>query len=635
MRKISTIILGVTSLVLAVVISAVESGSDGRGRFSNQLLRFNEKSVDSVTLMRGGQTVVMKKIQNYWFFVSPDQERINSNSMEALLDKLNHLIVLDRLESSELSGEMSLTNLGLEGEEVLQVIIESKDDGKSQIDKLLIGRPTPRENSVYAGLFDGKKIKGAAVVNGNPHDILDSPYETLMERQLVNVPPSGLVQISVKTPESSVVLQRNIKTQETTPWILLKPIQAKADQGKVEDLVASILALQISDVASAEDSAMQIPDPLPLDSALIQFRVLGAEKPIVLYLNKFTDPNDDFGPPLLTARISDRPATYQLNSMLLNSFEASADSLRDRRLGNVPEQVLDSIAIVSKRPVSEVFLKANRNQQGVNWAVLINGKQIDANYAKIKQLVDQMNEPVIIDFVENGKPSDYGIDPNQEGSMAVAFNFKLPGKVKDDGTVGEPEDFAKVLRLGWKKAKPRRLFANFQGDPHIFELEPGFATLLPTHPIKWRSLSVLSFNPFHLKKITKTVQSQGEIDLIFNKNLGTWDAIRSDGTNVTGSLDRAMADTLRDRLSSLKAIGWNLNVGEGYAALQNPTAVFTIVTRELDPAINQVTDVTRVLRLADSKGIVYGRIDESPDLFFLDRDKFKALIQPLTSFSAD
>ncbi len=96
MRKLTTIILGAASLILSIVIYAVErSPQSGSGMNGHQLIRFDEKRVETVTLSRGGQSVEIKRLGDNWFFTVPEAERINSNSMAALLDQLNHLLILD------------------------------------------------------------------------------------------------------------------------------------------------------------------------------------------------------------------------------------------------------------------------------------------------------------------------------------------------------------------------------------------------------------------------------------------------------------------------------------------------------------------------------------------------------------
>ena len=57
--------------------------------------------------------------------------------------------------------------------------------------------------------------------------------------------------------------------------------------------------------------------------------------------------------------------------------------------------------------------------------------------------------------------------------------------------------------IGWIEGDQQRLYANFDGEEHIYELDPSFFGSIPTHPIKWRSLTMLTINPFHLRSITR------------------------------------------------------------------------------------------------------------------------------------
>ena len=364
MRKLTTIILGASCLILAIVIGAVEHSPQGGGRGVSQLVRFDEKEVQTMKLRRGGQEVVMKKIQGHWFFTSPEQDKINRGVMAELLDQLNHLTILDRLESKELVDDKALPNLGLTGEEALEVEIQSIDgkDVKSQV--IVIGRPSPRVNSVYA-FSDKEKRKGTVtIVNGDPHPLLDSPFDSLRERQLVTIPSGAMVQIGVKIGKNEVVIQRNL-TGQGTPWQLVKPVAARADQSKIDDLMEAILKLQINEVISPDSDPMIIPNPVPEGAALVRFRILGTEKPVTLYLEKEANQADDFGPPLLTARLSSRPSKYTLNSMILDELPSRPGDLRDRRLENVPVSHLESIGIMPH----EVFVKLERKEEGLDWRV--------------------------------------------------------------------------------------------------------------------------------------------------------------------------------------------------------------------------------------------------------------------------
>ena len=630
MNKLTTIVLGVLALILSMAITAVENSPRVGGAEDSRLLRFDETIVSAVEISGRGETVVLQNIGGFWQFAKPYPDRIHPPAMRSFLAQLNELRVLDRLDQSELTGERSPVNLGLSGKDAWKLTVHHRSkESKSRSSVVLIGNPAPRENSVYASL-PGKK-KGAFVIDGNPRAILEAPYAALRERQLISSPEGHLVQIALKTAQSEMVLQRIIKDGMRGSWTLVRPFQAAADQEKVQKLIHALLRLQIFEADAKAPPSVQIPEPIPDDALLVQLGVLGSEKPLVLFLKTVPDPAGDLGPPLLSARISDRPAAYLLHSSILNEIPDSAGRLRDRRLGRIPEKALKSIVILT-RGKPEVVLTNQRSQGGVSWSVkTISGKFVPANHARITRLIDQMNSPVILDFVESKDFASYGLNPEE---MRIGFTFSLSGQPREDGSPAPGEAFERVLRLGWKGEETRRLFANYLNETEVFELDPVFLSAIPAHPIKWRSLRVLAFNPFHVVSIHRVITGDEELNLQYNKVRDSWTGTRN-GTNVSEHIDRVMANALRDRLSSFRCRSWNLDVATAYEALKNPTATFTIETSEHDRAVNDVRIVTRKLTLArvpqpNGGVLVFGRIDDNLDVFFVDELLYRALVNRVT-----
>ncbi|MEM9016558.1 MAG: DUF4340 domain-containing protein, partial [Verrucomicrobiota bacterium] len=206
-----------------------------------------------------------------------------------------------------------------------------------------------------------------------------------------------------------------------------------------------------------------------------------------------------------------------------------------------------------------------------------------------------------------------------------------PGTPNDDGTPSQVQEVQRVLNLGWKQGDEQRLFANFEGEPFVYELDPTFVGLIPTHPIKWRSLSVLNVNSFHLSSITRELKDQEKLTLNYDYRRDRWEAFRN-GVEVTPSLDVASARRLRDRVCSLTANGWYLSLASAYEALKDPSATFRIVTNELDPARGDSVEKTYTVKFAPSAANLYfGQVEGSPDVFFLDHETYRDLIRPVTS----
>ena len=318
-----------------------------------------------------------------------------------------------------------------------------------------------------------------------------------------------------------------------------------------------------------------------------------------------------------------------MRSDLLTKLPGSANDLRDRTLARIPMEFLDTITVQSRiDPL--VYLKADRSAENPNWTVKLNNNLVPANFAEVSALVNAVNEAAIREFTSDSAENltEYGLNPP---ARRVIFNLVFPGAPLEDGSPGQVQQMARVLNLGWREGDEERLYANFEGEPYVYQLDPTFVTHIPTHPIKWRSLSVLTFNPMHLKSITREMPEKENLKLDYDYRRDQWAASRS-GVDATPSLDIPSARRLRDRLGALTASGWYLSLGPAYEALETPSAQFKIVTTELDRATNEPIEVTQIVTLAPaSTNLYFGRIEGSPDVFFLDHETYRDLIRPVTT----
>lgn len=627
MKVQTTMVLAAATLLLFIVIGTLESVSR-TGRSSSRLLQFDALSVTGITLRRGGQEVIMRREGKLWFFLEPERDLIATGPLTSVLDQLNRLTILDQLGPKEQSGEMAAENLGLSGPEALRIELDLVERERKRNLSITIGRETPRAGSVYATLEGDRRI---SVAEGNPHLLLASPLASLRQRRLVTIPPSQIMALSIRTGGDEVALERQIgDDRKYTPWKIVQPIQAEADQEAIEELMMAISSLQINEV---DRSKTDLEPSAQGEVSRIRFGVLGLEKPVDLMIETL-ESDDDFAPPITRAWISDRPLNYLVSSGLSETLPRNPDDLRDRKLANIPEKALESIVLLEKignaRLEPRVLLKAERNRRGVTWKVNFQDRALEADYLKISQLIERMNEPVIVDFVDGGKLSDHGMAPD---SLGVGFNFVLPGPIGEDGTESQPERFARTLQFGWKEdGETPRLFANWVGESEIFELDPAFASLLPMHPLKWRSLNVLSINEVQVREINQFVRGRENIKLTYDKIRNNWDGTRN-GVDISANIDPVAAGAFARQLCSLRAQGWLLQAGDALRRLQAPESVFEISADVFDQATNDVKPTPSTLKFVPSpvEGIVFGQIEGNPDVFYIREADYRKLIRPVTS----
>lgn len=628
MRITTTAILGGAVIALAIVTYFVDRKPETGKRaaaLANVLVRFEPEGVERIVIEKGGAKTVLMSRNGFWFFSEPEEDRADAGIVLALLDKLNHLNVVDTIAGDE--AGLSPEQLGVTGDEAIKVTFTGPGEAGSGTpvnDTVIFGSVAPRTDSIYARREgdDG----GTYVVDGNPRPWLEDPLESLRDRHVLGAPVGAVVQLVIRRSKGEMSLQRRIMPPKQD-WALVEPLKTWANREVLDRLLTDVGALRIEEVVKDAAPGEPIPNPLPEDAAVLQMQIYGVEQPLTVYLKEVEAKEGEL--PLIEVRASDRPVVYRMHSDILTKLPETANALRDRTLARIPLEYLDTIMIQSRiDPL--VFLKADRSTGNASWEVKLSNKLVPANSGAVATLVNAMNEAAIQDFTSDSAEdlADYGLNPP---ARRVIFNLVFPGPALPDGSPGQVQEMSRVLNLGSKEGDEARLYANFDGEPYVYEVDPTFANFIPTHPIKWRSLSVLTFNPMHLKSITREMPEQENLKLNYNYQRDKWDASRS-GVDVTPSLDISAARRLRDRLGSLTASGWYLSLGPAYEALQNPSAQFNIVTTELDPARGDAIEVTYLVKFAPSTtNLYFGQVEGSPDVFFLDHEAYRDLIRPVTT----
>jgi hypothetical protein len=627
MRIATTAVLGAAALALGAAIHRVDHAPvSGRraAELANVLVRFEPEAVATITVERGPRKTVLTKQQGAWYFSEPEEDRVDATLALALLDRINHLGIVEDLGQGGTVPDP--TPLGLEGDQAIRVTLSGQGgDGLATVDEtIVLGLEAPRSGSVYAKREGGDP--GVFVVDGNVRPWLEDPLAALRDRKLLAAPVGAIVQLVIRQASGEISLQRRI-TEPKQDWALAAPLVSWADREAMDQLLAALGGLRIEELVKDAPASEAIPDPLPAQAAVLQVRVHGVEQPLTLFLRQVG--TTEQGSPVIEARASDRPAVYRFTGGFLETLPKTANDLRDRTLARIPPEYLDSVKIQSRiDPL--VDLRAERSGTNVSWKVAVGNKLVPANGNEVNALVTAVNEAAIQRFVSDDATdlAVYGLVPPQR---RIVFDLKLPGAPLADGSPGAPRPLLRVLNLGWKEGEEERLFANFEGEPHVYELDPTFLNLIATHPVKWKSPNVITFNPVHLVSITREIPEKDNLKLDYDYRRDQWSASRS-GVDVTSSLDIGSARRLRDRLGSLTASGWYLTLAPAYEALQNPSVTFTLVTKELDRATNEAVEQTRVVRFAPfSSNLYFGRIDDSPDVFFLDHETYRDLIRPVTT----
>ncbi len=663
MRPLTTLLLFLTSVVLGVVIWWSErdlrqapTSADGDDS-GVALLRLEPDTIGKIVIKRpGGETVLGRK-DGYWFIESPVADRADPEVMESLLDLLSHLTVLDQIPVDDIGSreELQPEALGLTGEQVIRVELfsgpaEGEEAPEEPAHVVLLGNPTPLTNSLYARVPEDEDRPDVYVVDGNPRKLLDDPVAALRDRHLFLAPTEQIVEIVVKTPRGDIEIKRKI-TPPTADWTLVRPLQTRADLERIDKLLAALTALRVEEVIESGDLPGPPPNPVPDGSVALQLRRYGVEEPLTIYLNparedKADDEEAGRALPLVEARVSDRPAVFELRTDLLDSLPTSPNAFRDPHLAAIPLQTVFAIRIDSHAN-PPVILKTARTPDGVEWFSQRNGTEEFANRGQIIQLIEAINEEEVLDFVADADtdPAEYGL-AQPAVQVAISHYERQPDTAPDGapaGSAGQLGIAKKVLNLGYVETEvngvpSHRLFASFSGEPFLYEIDPTFAENVPTHPLKWKDLRILAFNPISLRKIVRRRASEGtEIELTYDYRRDDWDATL-DGENRKDEINREAVRKIRNTLGALTANRWITPSPQAFQALNTPDAEIEVTLEKVDRATGDARPTTHLLRFAKANEAVsaadrslenyYGRLDDSPDIFQIDYKTYRDLIIP-------
>ena len=356
-------------------------------------------------------------------------------------------------------------------------------------------------NTIFARLESGtKKSTAVYIVDGNPRKYFEDPAATLRDHTLLFAPVERLAGLSVRTARNTIKLER-LPSTPATGWLMVSPLSARANSELIETIIAQLSSLRVDSMLDTNGVSGASPNPVPEDGVVFELQVLGMEKPISVFLSpaKATASAnaDKKAAPLLEARTSDRPATFLVRSSLLEQLPPSPNAFRDPRLARIPIQLLHSI-IIQTRDNPDVILTAMPPADGqIKWKSDRNGKREAANLSKIVALAGAVNEEKILGFVTDLKadPAIYGLD---QPFTAITFNVFQPVRQAPGSEASKPQKpklLQRTLKLGFSKDDANALFANFDGEPYIYQISPAFRNSRITSPTEMeRSQSTQLFS---------------------------------------------------------------------------------------------------------------------------------------------
>jgi hypothetical protein len=444
--------------------------------------------------------------------------------------------------------------------------------------------------------------------------LLKTAPEQWRDNMLLTLPTESISLIGLQNGHGLIELKRD---KPKAPWALTKPLLTRGHDERVNELLTTLMSLQITQASAGSVTAAAV----PAESLRISIQTPGAATPLEVTLQT-PEENEKTK---TTATTSHRKGAFTITSERLPLLWAKLNDLRDDHLARVdPERV--SAVVVD----SELSSRAALHRAGDYWVLHRHGAWVPANGGRVMRLFEAMNEHKVLEFA-----SDSAANLEQFGLAQPYLTLgwlEQPEGAADAPPVipaAPPAVSAMPRQLLFGSNSEGRWFSKYADEPFIYRVPGEVLNEIPRDSARWKSLHPARFTQFALRQISIALGTQPAVVLDYDPTLATWTGNVA-GRSITDIIDRVKADSMAGKLAGLEVQDWLQDRTNAAKALQTP-AITVRVLLLVDPL--QPQGATRSIEYnfsptqpgADTP-IYYGRLNADPDVFIIMRDQLRAVL---------
>lgn len=301
---------------------------------------FKPELLNELRITKGKVFLKIQKLDNSWWLTGPIKYPAHPVLVENLLKQIGSITRLERIESR------SLKEFGLD-EPAATVLIKQKD---AQYE-LQIGNVTPIATGVYVRIAGGDAVYVAplelrqiipdSINDWRSRALIFSQKESRFDRLEVNSATRGIGFAIQHNPTNRI-------------WRIIKPLQARADNTKIDKLLMTVLSCRITDFITDDPNE----DLAKYGIATPELElVIGIRTNDLITVQFGKSPTND--PTQVYARILNYKNVVLVNREIFDKLHIPFTELRERRLLSFNPKTITEIAV---RGVSPFTVQYQSNQ---------------------------------------------------------------------------------------------------------------------------------------------------------------------------------------------------------------------------------------------------------------------------------
>ena len=575
-------------------------------RQAQNVVNFDRNKIDGIVIQNGDQKIEIRRRENKWRLETPIKDQADGAVVENLLSDLESWQKEGTIPAKDIDTDKSkLAEYGLSNPKLKLKLL-----GREKPPEILFGKDAALEGRMYVRFQNSKETY---LATQSVRKDIDKKPEEFRDKKLTDVATAQVRRITLKTPAGEMELEKRGEH-----WDILKPLRARADDGKVGDLISQITSARIQQFV-ADDRGDLRPYGLaePRGSITLydqeqkkdqkvelgeSIKVFGREdKGQTLQIGSVPEKEKD----QVYVRFAPRGSVYTLPKKVEEIVNTKPADLRDNHLVRIDTNILDRITIDTPGKAKTVL-----GRKDGNWTIA-SRNNAPADSRAIRRLIDTLQNERVTRFVEDVASNlpKYGLD---KPTIQLTFS-SFASENTAESKAGE-QPFA---ALAFGKAEGDNVYARLADEPFVVAARRGLVDQISPDPLQWQDLSIFKFKPGQIHRLSVTAENELSLE---RDQRNQWHWLKG-----SGQINEANLQSLLNTLSALHAVRW-LGGTTPQHGFDKPQLVFAFTTSPDNKASHKLT-----IGAQNSDGTWCARVDGREGTFEISNLNLNSLKLPLTS----
>jgi hypothetical protein len=520
MKFRSTFFLFVVGIALVAYLYFFERGNKTtRERDDQHVVEIDRDKIDSISIRSPETKIELRKNKGSWMMEEPVKDRADTVAISQLLTEVDTLESISAVEIDPKNKEQ-LKEFG-----VSDSTTKAKFSGGGETIELIAGKDTAVEGNSYIYVDGAKQLHA---VKNELRNQLQKKAEDFRDRKLADFGPMQISRAEIKSPAGVLDVKK-----VNNHWTITKPLQARGDDARINDLLAQAVNARIESFGSESNlAASGVNEP----RGTVTFVREGVETPVVLSIGQ--NPSEDKDKDKTWAKLSTRDALVLVPKEIEKLLETKPNDLRDKNLLRVEGDIVDRITIEAAGGAKFVV-----GRKGESWVGKADGKDVPINDAVPPKILSNLQSAQVLHYVSDVATDlpQYGLD---QPSLKVTLSSYASENTSETNAGEKP-----ILSVLFGKSEENHVYAKLDNEPFVVAVSPSLLANLPKSHIEFQDLTIFSNKPEDITALQVTVGNKPTVELIREKD--TWKLAKGDD-----KVDQQAVLALVNALSQLRALSW-------------------------------------------------------------------------------